>query len=288
MSDSHVEIRSPLNRSGQPYPGHGWLRTLISHHADRLEQRSRAVPFYFERNMGPILVAWLLIAGALLAMRASFPATPWRSAGDLLPIALQYGAILLAPVLGYVIGSGSFPRGLALAQPRIRLCRYGKWRSISPIDARADTSFGPSGFMASLLVGLLLNVVVRSFEFILAMPALGPAAPAWADQLALLMSGDVAIMGFFYSVCFVAALRASPYFPRLLLLAWLLDINIQLQIARLMGAAHDLPTAVSEPLQNLLVGNEKKVFISVIVWLPYLIISARVNRTYRMRVRDNF
>jgi hypothetical protein len=45
-----------------------------------------------------------------------------------------------------------------------------------------------------------------------------------------------------------------------------------------------LPANVGESLGNLLTGNTKKVLISVALWLPYLLLSKRVNVTYRQRV----
>ena len=45
-----------------------------------------------------------------------------------------------------------------------------------------------------------------------------------------------------------------------------------------------LPPAVASALHTLLDGNVKKVLISVGLWLPYLLLSARVNVTYRSRV----
>jgi hypothetical protein len=41
---------------------------------------------------------------------------------------------------------------------------------------------------------------------------------------------------------------------------------------------------VAAALTALLTGNVKKVLISIAVWLPYLLLSARVNVTYRHRV----
>jgi hypothetical protein len=38
-------------------------------------------------------------------------------------------------------------------------------------------------------------------------------------------------------------------------------------------------------LQAFLAGNIKKVLISVMIWLPYLLVSNRVNVTFRQRVR---
>jgi hypothetical protein len=45
-----------------------------------------------------------------------------------------------------------------------------------------------------------------------------------------------------------------------------------------------LPGDVAAALQTLLTGNVKKVLISVCLWLPYLLLSTRVNVTYRQRV----
>jgi hypothetical protein len=41
---------------------------------------------------------------------------------------------------------------------------------------------------------------------------------------------------------------------------------------------------VAEALHALLEGNVKKVLISMALWLPYLLLSTRVNVTYRHRV----
>jgi hypothetical protein len=46
----------------------------------------------------------------------------------------------------------------------------------------------------------------------------------------------------------------------------------------------DVPSDVARALQAFLTGNVKKVLISMGLWLPYLLLSARVNVTYRQRV----
>jgi hypothetical protein len=85
-------------------------------------------------------------------------------------------------------------------------------------------------------------------------------------------------------VCFVMALRAIPLFPRMLLFAWVADIALQFAIAR-HAAGSDLPVPVVEALHSLIEGNIQKVLISAFVWLPYLIVSDRVNVTFRQRMR---
>ena len=67
---------------------------------------------------------------------------------------LPYLLVALAPIAGYRLASGSFPRGLLSAQPTIRLCQYGTWRDLDELSARGNPGFGPAGFMASLLLGL--------------------------------------------------------------------------------------------------------------------------------------
>ena len=45
-----------------------------------------------------------------------------------------------------------------------------------------------------------------------------------------------------------------------------------------------LPGPVGVSLADMLEGNLKKVLISVAIWLPCLLLSRRVNLTYRLRV----
>ena len=77
--------------------------------------------------------------------------------------------------------------------------------------------------------------------------------------------------------------QTVPLFPRMLLFAWTLDIAMQLAIAKTIMATSGVPAQVTAPLHALLEGNIAKVLISAFVWLPYLILSDRVNVTYRQR-----
>ncbi|WP_230206997.1 DUF2569 domain-containing protein [Novosphingobium sp. Gsoil 351] len=238
---------------------------------------------FLESRMETIAVAWVAVFALGCLPRVLFPVTPIAGLGGWLSLVAPYALVALAPVAGFLIAAGSFPRGILAAQPKLRLSIYGRWRRLGILEARRSPVFGPAGFMASLLIGLLLNVVVRSFEFLLAMPAMGSTAPLWGDRLFALMAGDVIAMSFVYMVCFVMALRSIPLFPRMLLFAWTLDIAIQLGIARTIAATPGVPTDVTVPLHGLLEGNITKVLISAVIWLPYLILSDRVNVTYRWR-----
>ena len=95
---------------------------------------------------------------------------------------------------------------------------------------------------------------------------------------------DVVLFTSLYTVAFVAALRRVPLFPRLLLAIWIGDITMQLVTAQLVASTPGLPATVAGALHALLEGNVKKVLISVALWLPYLLLSRRVNVTYRHRV----
>ncbi|MEY4951858.1 MAG: hypothetical protein RL299_282 [Pseudomonadota bacterium] len=249
------------------------------------EAKSSYIPRFLARKMDRIATIWAatFLLAALPAV--AFSVTPAQSLGEFASLALPYLCIAMAPVAGLHLTLRAFPNGLMTARPAFHLSFYGRWTRVDPIRAIDSPGFGPSGFMASLLVGLLLNVVVRAGEFLVAVPAVASSGPIWGQTLFHIMAADVAVMGFFYMVCFAMALRSVPYFPKMLLLVWGLDILAQLLIAHRMSAIAELPHSVALPLQQLLQGNITKVLISAAVWLPYLMLSDRVNITYRQRIR---
>ena len=218
-------------------------------------------------------------------VKAALSPTPVHNIADFFALVLPYWLVGLAPIAGYCLAHGSFPAGRTFPPFAFRLSFYGAWRDVSPEDARSSPAYGPAGFMASMLVGLLLNVVLRTGEFVFALPALNGHAPPWGTALFHVMAADVVAMTFFYMVCFVMALRGVPHFPRMLLFVWVLDIFAQLAIANHLAGMAELPPSVAQPMHDLLRGNIYKVLISALVWLPYLILSERVNLTYRLRMR---
>jgi hypothetical protein len=109
-------------------------------------------------------------------------------------------------------------------------------------------------------------------------------APIWGQTIFFAMTADVVVMNFLYVAAFVMALRNVPWFPRLLLAVWGVDICSQLAIAQWVGDAAGLPPKVGYAVASLLDGNLTKVMISMVIWLPYLILSERVNLTYRSRI----
>lgn len=258
-------------------------RGAACRHAQRLAERSRVLPGMLSRSIEPMLAAWFLAVLALGCLKVAFSVTPARTLADLADLALPFLIAAAAPVAGFVLAARACPAGVVQGQPALRLCRYGRWRKLDLLALQSHPAYGPSGFIASLLVGILLNVVVRTAEYMAAVPALSSHAPGWALMLLYTMTADLAVMCFFYMVCFVMALRGHPLFPRMLAFAWLLDLFCQMEIARQVGAEPHLPAIVATTLHNLLYGNVQKVMISVAVWLPYLILSERVNVTYRHR-----
>jgi hypothetical protein len=249
------------------------------------EAKSSAVPRLLARNMDRLAVIWMAVFLLVALPVVLLSVTPARNLAELASLVLPYLLIAIAPVAGLRLTLRAFPNGLITARPAFHLSRYGRWTRVDAIRAIDNPDFGPSGFMASLLIGLLLNVVIRSGEFLVAVPALSSAAPEWGQALFHVMAADVAVMSFFYMVCFVMALRSVPYFPKMLLFVWGLDILAQLLIAHRIGPVAGLPVPVAESLRQLLEGNITKVLISAVVWLPYLMLSARVNITYRQRIR---
>lgn len=256
---------------------------MLSSIGNRLHARSAALLTSIENRLDRIFQGWLLIAGFACAARIA--TTPPSSADQgVLPIVLPYILLIIAPFASAVLALRWFRDGHLHPQPATRLAIAGKWRIVPAHEARLNPLYGTSGIMVSLLVGMLLNIPVRAAEYLVAMPPIaGPVAP-WLSNLHLAMTFDVILFTSLYAVAFVAALRKVPLFPRLLVTIWCADVTMQLVTAKFVVSAGSIPPGVAQPLQNLLYGNVEKALISVVIWMPYLLLSRRVNVTYRSRI----
>lgn len=260
------------------------MKAVMAGFSAQLYRKSISAVAVLEKNLPRIMLGWVAFVTLAGVLRTMFAVSPIDSGISLLQTILPYILLGAAPIAAYWIADQVFPRGALMQQPEIRLARYGKWQPVNVLSARQHPMFGPVGMMASLLIGMLLNVPVRSLEFLAAVPAMNGNAPLWGQVLLAAMTFDVVMMNFLYVVCFVAALRCAPWFPRLLLLAWGLDISSQLVMAHLVGSVDGLPHSVGAAMGTLLSGNVQKVAISIAIWLPYLLLSERVNLTYRSRL----
>jgi hypothetical protein len=247
----------------------------------RMSNRSAALLMTIDNRLDRILQLWVLLAGMAATARIVF-------SPHLAPIAsfstcASYMLLVAAPFASTLIALRWFRDGDAQGQPATRLAVLGKWRTVTPNEAQGHRLYGTSGIMVSLLVGMMLNVPVRAAEYLAAMPPIPDAAPHWVSTLHFAMTLDVVLFSSLYMIAFVAALRRVPLFPRLLLAIWLGDLAMQLATAHFV-AATQVPPNVADALQSFLTGNVKKVLISMALWLPYLLLSTRVNVTYRNRV----
>ena len=243
--------------------------------------RSVAVLHSLEGGLDRMLRLWMLFS--LLACSARAAAAPLGALQTGPQSIISYLLVILAPVVSTLLALRLFADSDRHAQPMTRLAFGGRWRELSKSEAQAHPLYGTAGIMVSLLVGMLLNVPVRAAEYLAAIPPIPSLAPHWLSTLQVAMTFDVVLFTSLYPIAFVAALRRVPLFPRLLVAIWMLDIATQLGIARIV-AGTDLPHSVAGALQTLLLGNVKKVLISVCLWLPYLLLSTRVNVTFRQRV----
>lgn len=255
---------------------------MIDSLKQRLHAKSAAILLSLEHRLDRILLGWLAFAGLASVLRiATSPAgAPLPDFATIAP----YLLLVFAPVVSIVLALRWFAGGERLPQPTMRLARIGFWRTLPAGEAKRHKLYGTTGIMASLLVGMLLNIPVRAGEYLAAMPALTGPVPAWLATLHTLMTIDVVLLSSLYAIAFVAALRHVPHFPRLLAAIWVVDLAMQLLTAQLVAGAPGLPPAVAASLHNLLDGNVKKVLISIALWLPYLLLSARVNVTFRHRI----
>lgn len=246
-----------------------------------LRTRSTALLLSIENRLDRIMQVWLLVAGLACAVRIAIsPVNGTFGVEGLLP----YLLLIVAPFASMVVALRWFADAASQPQPTTRLAVFGRWRRVSLPEARRNPLYGASGVMVSLLVGMLLNVPVRAAEYLAAMPALSGTVPPWLSTLHMLMTLDVVLLSSLYTIAFVAALRRVPLFPRLLVAIWTIDLVMQVAIANFTVAQGGLPPSVAGALHTLLDGNVTKVLISIGLWLPYLLLSKRVNVTYRNRV----
>ena len=248
----------------------------------RLHSRSIVLLGSLERGLPRIMTWWLVCAVAAIALRLA--TSPLEGRAPDLALLLPYLLLAIAPLVSMGLALRWFEHGDALPQPSTRLARFGRWRSVRPAEARRGALYGTSGLMVSLLIGILLNVPVRAVEYLVELPAIGGPVPQWLDTLRIMLTLDVVLLPSLYVIAFVAALRRVPLFPRLLVAIWGIDLAMQLGIARAVTSTGELPPAVATMLHSVLDGNVKKVLVSVLVWTPYLLMSRRINLTYRMRV----
>lgn len=255
------------------------MLALAVHHAS---QRATALRGALENNLHRLLLAWVMIAGFASALRIVFSPAVGQSSG--VGYIVPYLLLVSAPAISLMLGLRWFANGEAMPQPSIRLSRLGSWRSVDLAEARRHPLHGANGLMVSLLVGMLANIPFRAMEYFASMPALAGNVPAWLAVLRTMMTLDLVVMTSLYAIVFAAALRHASIFPRLLILVWLLDMMMQVLTAQLVAAEPGLPAQVGHALGGLLETNVKKLAISVALWLPYLMLSRRVNVTYRLRV----
>lgn len=248
----------------------------------RLHAKSVTILLSLESRLDRILIAWLGIAGLASAARIALSPIAAR-VPDFSTIA-PYILLVFAPAVSIVLAMRWFANGERMPQPATRLARLGSWKTVPVAQARRHALYGTTGIMVSLLVGMLLNIPVRAAEYLAGMPALAGPVPAWLATLHLLMTADVVLLSSLYAIAFVAALRRVPLFPRLLGAIWMIDLAMQLLTAQLVARTPGLPPAVAGALHSVLEGNVTKVLISIALWLPYLLLSARVNVTYRQRI----
>ena len=268
-------VRDRLN------PIQDWLSAHLTAESERIAR-------FLDRRITTLLAIWFALAVLAGGVKILLLIAAQPNAATLaivLPLIVPYALIALAPTAGYALVVQCFTNGTITAQPRLRLAKVGRWSSVTPAEARQQPNFGMSGLLVSLVAGLLLCMVMRLGEYFLAMPAIPRVAPAWALAMSDAMTFDLIYLSFLYSVCIAMALKAAPLFPRMLAYTWLCDVLMQVAIARYTISAGGLPNEIAEPLLAFLSANIKKVLISVMIWLPYLVVSNRINVTFRQRVR---
>jgi hypothetical protein len=256
-------------------------RLIARQFQQRMHARSAVLLASLETRFDRIMGGWILLAALACALR--FKSTPLLTHPTFSLVA-PYLLLIVAPVVSALLALRWFRDGDTMARPTTTPRGWLDWTPLSIGEARRHPLYGTTGLMVSLLVGMLLNVPVRAAEYLASSPPLPALVPGWLSTLHVMMSFDVVLFNSLYAIAFVAGLRRAPLFPALLMTIWALDLIMQLAIATAVGTTPGLPPTVAAALHGLLDGNAKKVLISVAIWLPYLILSTRVNVTFRHRL----
>jgi hypothetical protein len=255
---------------------------MFQNAARRAGCQAAALRSALEQRLPVVLVGWIVAAAVASALRIAM--SPSTSIDAPLAALFPYLLLVAAPAVSLTLALRWFDGDPGQAVPTVRSAWFGVWRPVDRTVARRHRLYGADGLMVSLLVGMLLNVPLRALEYLAAMPALAGPMPEWLAVLRTMMTLDVVLVSTLYVIAFAAALRLSPAFPRLLVSVWLVDLAFQGLTARLVAAEPGLPARVASALESLLVGNAWKVIASMAIWLPYLLLSKRVNVTYRHRI----
>lgn len=267
-----------------PFPG----GATNMRYMQRLMAKSVVGVAALERGVGPIITGWVVVASLVCGLRLGFArAMPGSEAMEpaIFTGFATYALVVASPAVFLALALRWFSEP---ALPPARRFAMGpvRWRQISPAEASRHRLYGPYGIMFSLLIGILLNVPVRTLEYLGAIPPLPDAAPLWLRTLSALCLADVVVFSAFYAICFAAALKRHPVFPGLLMAVWAFDFTTQFAIKSLIHIVPGTPAAVAAAATTLFDGNTKKVLISMTLWLPYLLLSRRINVTYRHRIRS--
>ena len=249
--------------------------------------KSRDVIRLIDRHLPKIIAAWAVlvaIMGAAKLIRLDQVIDRPLPLAVIGPLAATYLLIALTPLAAWQIVTRAFSSEEALSRPSFTLALAGTWQRLTRAEALRRDGYGIEGFLASLVAGIVLSIFVRLGQYAMAMPAVPMQGPDWAVALFTAMTADLLIMTFLYSACLVMALRGAPLFPRMLLYTWIYDLCMQLGIARFAMSVASMPAEIVPAMAPFLEGNIKKVLISVAIWLPYLLLSKRINLTFRHRV----
>lgn len=260
------------------------VRAYAGRYSHDFRRRSVRLVHAVEWRIRSIALIWTGLVAVVLATRLGTVATARGLSAGLLENAALYALLLLSPLAGLMLAMRAFPRDALHALPSIPLARVGRWTRLHPLAAVEHPRFGAGGLMAGLAIGLLINIPMRTAEFLAAVPAIAGVAAGWSQAMFVAFCLDCILFNLLYAAVFVMAIRHVPWFPRMMLLVWLMDLTAQLLIARILGS-YTLPGSVASALIPVLTGNLQKCLISMALWLPYLMLSERVNVTYRRRVR---
>src|SRR5689334_21875618 len=126
---------------------------MLERWRETMTARSAALLLTMEQRLDRILQMWVLFAGLACAARVAM-------APHAVPIAGvstwgSYMLLVLAPLVSTLLALRWFADNETMPQPATKLARFGRWRDLPSAEAVRHPLYGTSGFMISLLIGIM-------------------------------------------------------------------------------------------------------------------------------------
>jgi hypothetical protein len=161
-----------------------------------------------------------------------------------------------------------------------------RWVEVTDDVAKAHPLYGVSGWLGLVMLGLMVSTLSRFTPLTdLVMPT--SAHPGWYVTAFSTAISDMMLFPALYVACIALAVRHSRHFPAFLIAVWTADMTSSLLTYSIFADLAGVPTEVMQEVDRELAKQSGRFLVGGAIWITYLLRSARVNVTFRKRVRSD-